>query len=63
MKNTNNIISRREILNFMVDSNSRVHRKVAMNIHNRAYRCSKGEYSGGGNIWKCSYKNIGSRRL
>ena len=63
MKNTNNIVSRIKILNFMVDSRSRVHRKVAMDIHNRTYRGLKGEYLGGGNIWKCSYKNMVYRRL
>ena len=47
----------------MVDSRSRVHRKVAMDIHNRTYRGLKGEYLGGGNTWKCSYKNMVYRRL
>ena len=30
-----------KILNYMVDSRRRVHGKVAMYVHNRAYRCLK----------------------
>ena len=52
-----------KISNFMVDSYTRVYRKIAMSVRNRSYRCLKGEYSGGVNIWKRSYKKIVSRRL
>ena len=45
MKNTNNVINRTKILNFMVGRYSRVRRKATMDIHNRACKCLKG---GGG---------------